>query len=164
MPSDRFCDASQQATLNVPLPMRANHNEVGIPLHCSVEYGLYDVTYLDRRLCLESRCTQLVGGALNRCMSVLLLIFQLGGVAVSHLGPAPPAQLAAAPLPKTHRLQFMQRLGPLCIGRALGQWVSSLTNCLPSSLSANGFPSLFERFIGNTRCPTPRGRTCGQHG
>jgi len=57
MSSYKFCCAAKKETPNTALPMRANHDQVGAPLHGSVDDALSYISHLDGGVGLEAGTT-----------------------------------------------------------------------------------------------------------
>ena len=85
MASDEFGHTTEQETLDASLPMRANHDQIGVPLCCGIDDCLSDVSYFDGGIHLESCTSQILRNSLNQLTGWLFLIFQFRSVAWRHL-------------------------------------------------------------------------------
>jgi len=72
--------------VDVPVTVRTDCYQIGIPFHCSFENGLGYVSNPYFGLCRESSTAQFGRNLLDQCTSRLLLIFQLRSITLSHLG------------------------------------------------------------------------------
>jgi hypothetical protein len=86
MASYKVCCAAKQKTPNASLPMRANHDQVGAPLHAGVDYALSCISNFDGGISLEACTAKVARDAINQRVGPHSLTFHLRSVADVHFG------------------------------------------------------------------------------
>ena len=85
MTGHKLRNPAQEEALQPSFSVRANHDQVGLPIGGGVDQNFTDVPDLYLGADLESRCAQLLGRMLDEAMRVLSLPLQLRRIAGVHL-------------------------------------------------------------------------------